>query len=189
MLENILNLVQQFAGDSIINNPAIPNEKNHEAIAVASDSITGGLSGLLSQGGMKEVLRMFSGQDIGSNNQGVTQQISNGLTQNLMDKLGLDNNAAGSIAGSLIPQVLKNLVQRTNDPNDSSFDIQGLFNSLSGGRTSGINLQDMLSRVKSGALDLDGDGDTDLQDLLLLFNKTGNGSGGLLNKIKGLFGR
>lgn len=189
MLENILNLVQQFAGDSIINNPAIPNEKNHEAIAVASESITGGLSGLLSQGGMKEVLRMFSGQDSGSNNQGVTQQISNGLTQNLMDKLGLDNNAAGSIAGSLIPQVLKNLVQRTNDPNDSSFDIQGLFNSLSGGRTSGVNLQDMLSRVKSGALDLDGDGDTDLQDLLLLFNKTGNGSGGLLNKIKGLFGR
>lgn len=189
MLDNLLNLVQQFAGDSIVNNPAVSNERNQDAITVATNSIAGGLQGLLSQGGMKDILRMFTGQEDNIHNQSVTQHISDGLTQNLMDKLGLDNNAAGSIAGNLVPQVLKNLVQRTNDPNDGSFDIQSLFNSLSGGRTSGINIQDMLSRVKTGALDLDGDGDTDLQDLLLLFNQAGGGSGGILSKIKGLFGR
>ncbi|MCO5235056.1 MAG: hypothetical protein M9933_02215 [Chitinophagaceae bacterium] len=189
MLENLLTLVQQYAGDTIVNNPAIPDDRNQEVITETSGAIAGGLQGLLAQGGLKEVLKMFSEQGGQVQTQVVTRQISTGLVQNLMDKFGLDHNSAGNIAGSLVPNVLSNLVQRTNDANDSSFDIQGLFNSLSGGKTSGINMQDMLSRVKSGALDLDGDGDTDLQDLMLLFNKMGGGNGsGLLGKLKGLFG-
>ncbi len=187
MLDNLLNLVKQYAGEAIVNNPAVPNEKNEEVITEASSSIAGGLQGLLSQGGLKDVLKIFGGQDaVESSN--VTNQISGGVVQNLMDKFGLDSRSAGSIAGSLVPSVLSSLVQRTNDSGDSSFDIQGLFNSLSGGKTAGLNLQDMLSKVRSGALDLDGDGDTDLQDLMLLFNKGGGSAGGLMDKIKGLFG-
>ncbi|HRO45969.1 hypothetical protein [Agriterribacter sp.] len=188
MLDNLLNLVKQYAGDAIASNPAIPNEKNDEVIAEASNSITGGLQGLLSQGGLKDVLKMFGGQGEGIENSQVTRQISGGFVQNLMDKFGLDNQSAGNIAGSVIPGVLSSLVQKTNDANDNSFDIQSLFNNLSGGKTSGINLQDLLSKVKGGALDLDGDGDTDLQDLLLLFNKGGNSGGGLMDKVKGFFG-
>ena len=40
MLENLTNLVKEQAGDSIINNPAIPNEQNDNAIQAASGSIT-----------------------------------------------------------------------------------------------------------------------------------------------------
>ena len=187
MLDNLLNLVKQYAGDAIVSNPAIPNEKNDEVIAEASSSITGGLQGLLSQGGLKDVLKMFGEQGGGVENSNVTRQISGGFVQNLMDKFGLDNQSAGNVASSLIPNVLSSLVQKTNDPGDNSFNIQSLFNSLSGGKTSGLNLQDLLPKVKGGTLDLDGDGDTDLQDLLSVFNKGGN-SGGLLDKVKGLFG-
>ncbi|HRP55719.1 hypothetical protein [Agriterribacter sp.] len=188
MLDNLLNLVKQSAGDAIVNNPAIPNEKNEEVISEASSSITGGLQGLLSQGGLKDVLKMFGGQDGGVENNNITRQISGGLVQNLMDKFGLDNQSAGNVAGSLVPNVLSNLVQKTNDTNDGSFDIQSLFNSLSGGKTAGINLHSLLSKVKSGAFDLDGDGDTDMQDLLSVFNSGGNSGGGLMDKVKGLFG-
>ena len=188
MLDNLLNLVKQSAGDAIVNNPAIPNEKNEEVIAEASNSITGGLQGLLSQGGLKDVLKMFGGQDGGVENSNVTRQISGGFVQNLMDKFGLDNQSAGNVANSVVPNVLSSLVQKTNDSNDKSFDIQSLFNNLSGGKTAGINLQGLLSKVKGGALDLDGDGDTDLQDLLSVFNKGGNSGGGLMDKVKGLFG-
>ncbi|HRN55758.1 MAG TPA: hypothetical protein PLL71_04870 [Agriterribacter sp.] len=188
MLDNLLNLVQQYAGDAIARNPSIPDEKNNEVIAEASHSIAGGLQGLLSQGGLKDVLKMFGGQGEGVESSPVAQQISGGFMQNLIEKFGLDNQSAGNIASSVIPGVLNNLVQKTNDASDSSFDIQGLFNSLSGGKTSGLNLQDMLSKVRSGALDLDGDGDTDLQDLMLLFNKGGGGTGGLMDKVKGFFG-
>ena len=33
MLDNLLDLVKQHAGEAIINNPVIPTERNDEAIA------------------------------------------------------------------------------------------------------------------------------------------------------------
>ena len=189
MLENLLDLVKQQAGEAIVNNPAIPNQQNDEAIAEASGSIAGGLQDLFSQqGGLKDIVRMFSGQDQGTATNNITQHLSGGLVQNLMSKFGLDSQSAGSIAGSLIPGVLSNLVNKTNDPNDNSFSIQNIFNSFSGGQTSGMDIAGLMSKVKSGALDLDGDGDTDLQDIMLMMNKSG-GAGGVLDKLKGLFGR
>ena len=187
MLENLLDLVKQNAGSAIINNPAISNDRNDEAISETTNALTGGLQGLLSQrGGLKDILKMFGGQDSGSATNNITQQLSGGVIQNLMDKFGLDQGAAGNIAGSLIPSVLSNLVSKTNNPNDNSFDIQGIFNSLSGGQTSGMNITGLLAKVQGGGLDLDGDGDTDLQDLMGLVTK--GGAGGILDKVKGLFG-
>jgi len=189
MLENLLELVKQQAGEAIVNNPAIPNQRNDEAIAEASGSIAGGLQDLFSrQGGLKDIMRMFSGQDQGAATNNITQHLSGGLVQNLMSKFGLDSQSAGNIAGSLIPGVLSNLVSKTNDPNDSSFSIQNIFNSFSGGQTSGMDIPGLMSKLKSGALDLDGDGDTDLQDIMLIMSKSG-GTGGILDKLKGLFGR
>ncbi|HEU4573579.1 MAG TPA: hypothetical protein VFS36_01150 [Chitinophagaceae bacterium] len=183
MLENLLELVKQHAGNAIVNNPAIPNERNDEAISEASSSITGGLQGLLSQGGLKDVLKLFGGNtDI--QNSSVTQGISGGFIQSLMNKFGLDQQSAGSIANQVVHNVMNDLVTKTNDPADKSFDIQGIFNSLSGGHTAGMDMQGLLNKVKGGALDLDGDGDTDLQDLMAVFNGK---AGGLMDKLKGLF--
>lgn len=187
MLDNFLNLVKQHAGQAIVNNPDVPNDKNDEAVAVAGQGITGGLQQLLSQGGIKDVMSLFSGkQEISSSNPAV-QQVSGNVVQNLMDKLGLNQQQASSVAGGLVPDVLKNLVNKTNDPNDSSFDIQGIFNSLSGGSTSGMNVQSLLNKFKGG-LDRDGDGDVDLQDLTAAFSgKGGAGGGGVMDTLKGLF--
>ena len=43
MLENLINLVRENAGDAIINNPAIPNERNEEAVQDTSNSIVSSL--------------------------------------------------------------------------------------------------------------------------------------------------
>ncbi|MBX2922205.1 MAG: hypothetical protein KF746_08445 [Chitinophagaceae bacterium] len=187
MSDNLFDLVKQFAGDAVINNPAIPNERNDEVIAAASGSIQGGFQDLLSQGNISDVLKLFGGRDNGGVQNSITQQISGGLIENLIGKFGLDKQSAGGIAGGLIPAVLSNLVSKANDPNDSSFDVQSLLNNFSGGKTSGVDVQGLLNKVRGGVLDLDGDGDTDLQDLLQLFNQ-GKGGGGLMDKIKGMFG-
>lgn len=185
MLDNLLTLVKEYAGDAIVKNGAIPDNRNDEAINEAANSIQGGFENMLSQGSINDVLKLFSGQGAAQSN--VSQQLSGNLIQNLVGKFGLDNNAASGIAGSLIPAVLSNLVKKTNDPGDSSFNIQDLFNDFSGGQTAGFNVQGLLSKVQSGALDLDGDGDTDLQDIMLLLSK-GKG-GGLVDTIKGMFGK
>ncbi|OQP64603.1 hypothetical protein [Niastella populi] len=39
MLDNLFNLVKQQAGDAIISNPAIPNQKNDEAVQAAGNSV------------------------------------------------------------------------------------------------------------------------------------------------------
>ena len=183
MLDQLTSLVKQYAGDAIINNPAIPNERNDEAINEASNSISGGLQNILSSGGAQDILKMFSGNQSVSNSN-VTNNVSGGVIQDLMNKLGLDKSAASGIANNLVPNVMEKLVQKTNDPNDSSFDIQGIFNNLSGGSTSGFNMQALLNKLKGAGLDQDGDGDTDLQDLTKMLS---GGGGGILEKVKGMF--
>jgi uncharacterized protein YidB (DUF937 family) len=184
MLENLLDLVKQHAGESVVENPAVPNDQNQHVMEAASGSIFNGLQDMLSQsGGMKDILRLFGGQQEVKNHP-VTENITGGFVQNLVDQFGFDRQSAGSVANRLIPDVLGKLVHKTNDPGDQSFDIQGIFNSISGGKTSGMNLQGLLDKVKQGGFDLDGDGDTDLQDLLAAFNGKG---GDVMDKIKGMF--
>ncbi len=187
MLDSLLNLVKEQAGDAILKNSAIPDNRKDEVVNEAANSIQGGFENLLSQGNINDVLKLFSGQGTAQNN--LSQQFSGNLVQSLMGKFGLDNNAANGVAGSLIPAVLGSLVKRTNDPNDSAFNIQDLFNNFSGGKTSGFNIQSLLSKVQNGALDLDGDGDTDLQDIMLLLSGGKGGGGGLMDTIKGIFNK
>lgn len=183
MLENLLSLITQQGGSSIIDNPDIPNDRNEEAVAMAGNSITNGLQNAIAGGGLKDVLNMFSNSgNVASS--AITQNIQGGFTQDIMSKFGLNEAQAGSMAGSLIPGVLQQLVNKTNDSSDGSFNLQGIFNHLSGGGTGGFDVQSLMTKFQSGAFDVDGDGDTDLQDAMAMFK--GNG-GGILNTIKGLF--
>jgi hypothetical protein len=186
MLDQLMNLVKQHAGDAIINNPAIPNERNDEAIQETSSSIAGGLQNMLKGGNISDLMSMFSGKHDAGNSP-VTNIVTGGVIENLMNKFNLDKGAASNIAGNLVPDVMKKLVNKTNDPNDSSFDIQGIFNNLSGGSTSGFNIQGMLNKFKGAGIDKDGDGDVDLQDLTKLVSGGGTNSGGIVDKIKGMF--
>ncbi|MBK8414236.1 MAG: hypothetical protein IPL22_06785 [Bacteroidetes bacterium] len=92
------------------------------------------------------------------------------------------SQAAGMVA-SLLPGVLGSLVNKTNDPNDKSIDLGGIFSSLTGGKTSGIDFGKML--------DKDGDGSSmdDLAGMLsggakdAMKGQLGDMLGGLLGKI------
>ena len=133
MLENITDLVKQHAGDAIINNPAIPNEKNDEVVEDASSSIVSGLKSAVANGNIDGVMDLFKGGSQAAATSPVTHNIQAGFIQNLTQKFGLDQGRAGQIASSLIPIVLQKLVHKTNDPNDSSFDLQSIIGQLTGG--------------------------------------------------------
>ncbi|MES2004943.1 MAG: hypothetical protein V4450_10510 [Bacteroidota bacterium] len=168
MLENLTSLVKQFAGDSIINNPAIPNEKNDEAVATASSSIIDTLKNAISGGNLSGITQMFSGGNPG--NSDLAQQAQSGVAQQLMAKFGLDQSQADNAAGGLVPNVMSHLVSKTNDPNDNSFHLSDILTHLTGGAGGGLNVQDLLSKFTGGG--------------------EGNASGGgILGTIKGLFGK
>ena len=199
MFDQLMNLVKQYSGDAIINNPAIPNEQNEEAMSTASGSIMDTLKGMMSGGGAASVLNLFNQNNSNDvTNHPVTQNVSSNLIATLMNKFGLDSNKAAGIAGSLIPMVMSKLVSKTNDSNDSSFDLQGIFNSISGNKTGGMDIGSLVSEFGGSSLDKNNDGQVNLADLTAAFTSNNSqtneqnpqqGSGGIMDSLKGLFGK
>jgi hypothetical protein len=189
MLENIMQLIKENAGEAVINNADIPNEHKEAVLQETGTSIVSGLQGMLAQGKIKDVLGLFSNPSNVNSSNAVVQQLSGGVLQALMGKFGLNSGQAGNIVSTLIPTVLSKLVGKTQNPADSSFNIQAIFNSLSGGNTAGIDVQGLMGKMAQGSgLDRDGDSDVDLQDLAAAFTGGGKAGGNPLEALKGLFG-
>lgn len=163
MLDQLTALVKEYAGDAIITNPAIPNEKNDEAVGLASNSIVKGLKDTFTNGGISDVTKIFNGGEQDVTQSALTQNIKGNFVTDLISKFGLDQGKASQIASSLIPMVMAKFVHKTNDPNDKSFDLSSIIGGLTGG-----NMGDMLGKISG--------------------NSTGSTEGGgLMDKVKGLF--
>jgi hypothetical protein len=199
MLENLFNLVKQQGLDAVINNPAVPNEQNNDVLASATGSVAEGLQSALAGGGLQNVLSMFgngganSGGGIaGLLNNPIVSNIISGFTSKLTNNHGIAGDQAGGIAQSLIPNVLSNLINKTNDPNDSSFDLNGIIGSLTGGggNTGGFDIAGIAGKLAAGGLDSDGDGKLELSDIISKISggaqqAQSGGGGGLMDMIKG----
>jgi hypothetical protein len=156
MFENLLKLVTEHAQDAIVNNNAVPNEHNQAAIQEVTNSIHSGLAEQVSGGNIQDIMKMFAGGGSGLTSNPIVQNIIQSATGSISSKLGVDPAQASGIASSLIPQVMSQLSQQTADPNNSSFDMNGIMQSLSGGNgAGGINFNDILSKVQSGGGGID----------------------------------
>lgn len=169
MLENLEQLVRDYAGDAIINNSAVPNEQNELAVQAASSSIFDTLKQQFASGNLSEIANIFNQGDASASSP-VVQQATSSLTDKLSG-LGISAETAKSIGASIIPVILGKLANKTNDPNDSSFNIQDVLGKLAGGD----------------------DGKFDLTDVMGMFTGGGQAQagqpegGGMLDKLKGLF--
>ena len=119
----------------------------------------------------------------GSASPQIVQEATNNYANDLQQNVGLAPGEARDVAGRVVPQTMDSLAAKAADPADNSFNIQDIFNQLSGGKTGGMNIQSMLNKFG----DKDGDGDVDLQDLKGMFSGGNAGSGGLMDKVKGMF--
>jgi hypothetical protein len=140
MLEQLINLVKEHAGDAIVNNPAIPNEKNNDAISETANGIMNSLKGQFSGGNMEAITGFFNGGNIQNNP--LVGQITQAVSSQIAQKFGLDASAANNVVSSMIPKVMEQFVSKTNDPNDSSFDLNSIVQNLSGvgGASDALNI-------------------------------------------------
>jgi len=137
MFDELLNLVKEQAGNAIINNPAVPNEHNDAVCETATNSIIDRLKGMVGEGGIDSITSLFQGGGNTASHPAVSN-ISSGVVNDLMKKFGFDSSTAGSIVAQLIPSVMSKLTSKTNDPNDSSFNMSGILESLAGGGGGGL---------------------------------------------------
>ena len=193
MLEQLLDLIKQHGQDSVVQNPAISNEQNSQVLSEAGNSIMSGLQGALAGGGLSQVMKLFGGGGSGAGSildNPLVQNIMQSFTGKLTNQYQLNPAQASQVSSNLIPQVLQGLSGKVADSNDTSLDINGVMQSLTGGQTGGINFQDLMQKFQGAGGDVDGDGDTDLQDIIARVSggaKQASGSGGgLMDMMKGL---
>lgn len=103
---------------------------------MTSTSIFDTLKSSVASGSFSDVTSLLFGNNTGASP--LTELMQNNFVQSLMQKFTLDQNGATNIASSLIPSVLNSLSQKVNDPNDSSFDLQSIISSVSGGNISSL---------------------------------------------------
>ncbi|MFW0736353.1 hypothetical protein [Flavobacterium sp. T12S277] len=184
MFEQLTQLVQQYGGDAVVNNTAVPNEHNEAVIQETSSSIFSGLQKIASEGGAEQLAGLFNGTSKLDSSNPVVQQITQQLSGSLGEKFGLSSADSAGVASSMIPQVLSSLVNKAKDPNDSSFNISDIISSISGnsGQASGI-METINKYGMQFGLDQNNDGKVDVSDAMAL-TKSG-GLGGLLGKLFG----
>ncbi|HNU88181.1 MAG TPA: hypothetical protein PKJ94_07820 [Ferruginibacter sp.] len=205
MLEELFNLVKGSAGDAVINNPQVPNEYNNEVVAEATNTVASGLRNMVAGGGLENILALFNsggGQQANSNslmNNPIVNMMVGHFSGKLMNKYNLGGQEASNVAGSLIPDVISKLINKTNDPNNSTFSIESLLNSITGGQSTqvvqeqqssgnnGFNFQDLIGQFTGGGQQ----GGGGLMDIVSKLaggaqqQQQRNGGGGLMDLIKG----
>lgn len=184
MFEQLTQLVQQYGGNAVVNNTAIPNEHNEAVISETSTSIFAGLQKIASEGGGEQLAGLFNGSSPIDSSNPVVQQITQQLTGSLGEKFGLSSADSSGVASNMIPQILNSLVNKAKDPNDSSFQITDIINSISGNSGQASNIMDTISKYgMQFGLDQNNDGKVDIADAAAL-TKSG-GLSGLLGKLFG----
>lgn len=200
MLEQLFNLVKGAAGNTVINNPDVPNEYNNEVVAEATNTVASGLRNMVAGGGLESILSLFSGGQKGGkgllSNPIVNMMIGH-FAGKLMNKFNIGGKQASNVASNLIPDVMSNLINKTNDPANSQFTLEGLLNSITGGQSTqvvqeqsgGGGLMDLIGKFTgAGGGQQGGNGLMDIVSRLAggaQEQQQRNGGGGLMDLIKG----
>ena len=148
MLEDLMKMLQNSGQESVINNPAVPNEHNNAVLQSAGNSIMDTIKSMMANGQGDQVAQLANDP-----NSPAAQNMQNGFVENIMQKFGINGDAAKGIAASLIPLVLSQLSKGNNNA----------------GSAGGINLSTITSMLGKAGMDKDNDGDVDLKDVTKMF--------------------
>jgi len=193
MLKELFELVKGQATETVINNPAVPNEQNDEVVAEATNTVASGLRNIVAGGGVQSLLGLFTGgndkKSLLSNP--IVSMMMGHFAGKLMNKFNMNNTQANNLSGNLIPGVLGSLISKTNDPNEQGFSLEKLLGSITGNKsgleqgTGGGGLQDMLSQLTAGGAQ----GGGGIMDIVKTMaggaQQQQQANGGLLDLIKG----
>jgi hypothetical protein len=148
MLDQLIKLVEQHAGSAIVNNSAIPNQHNNAAIKEVAQQIFNGLQNHATSGNLSQLTNLFQGSTSNIASNPVVNQLISSVATNVVSKFGVSPQAAQSMASNLLPTVMNQLVSKTNNPNDNSFDLSNMMKTFTG--NSSFDASSMLNQLSGG---------------------------------------
>ncbi|NOT76523.1 MAG: hypothetical protein HOP08_16465 [Cyclobacteriaceae bacterium] len=151
MLEQLLKLVEENSQQDIIANKAIPDQFNQAAIKEVSTQIISNLKGQVAQGNMQQIISLFQsggGRNLTSNPLVSTMVTS--ITASLASRFGISAQAAQSVANTLVPSVMNQIIKKANDPRDIDFDLQQMMRSMTGNNS--LDITGMMMEAPKGAM-------------------------------------
>jgi hypothetical protein len=188
MLDQLMSLVRRETPQALAGAANVPSEQQGAIQEEAAHSVYSGMQNIMQTQGPAGLKSLFAAAQHGDTANPQMQMLTNNFAGTLGQKFGLGGGMGKTIAMALIPMIISRVFNKTKDPNDNSFNIQDILGSLMGGGGSGGlggmlggngGLGGMLGGAMSGgksgggmlggALDRDGDGDTDLKDLMGMF--------------------
>lgn len=137
MLNKLIELVRENAGDLITNNENITPENKEQAIAECAQTIITSLKKVFSSGNIAGLTALIKSNNITADNSIVSDIITT-LSLAYTTKLNINETEAKRISTHLIPTVLTQLISKTNNPNDNSFDVQTILKEIGGGGLAGM---------------------------------------------------
>lgn len=149
MINELRKLVEEHAGETIIQNKSIPDSQNEDAVQAVTSGIMEGFKETASKGNYYDLVSMLQ-QSTASGFSSITgnstaANIFQQVVGSLSSKLGISPEIAQQVASKLIPQVMNHLASKTSDPNDHEFDLQDMLRNFSG--QGDLDLQDIMGKI------------------------------------------
>jgi hypothetical protein len=146
MFNQLLQLVEQHAGDVIINNSAIPNQQNSAAIQNVTQQIFNQLQSHASSGNLPQLISLFqNGGGSSLSNHPIVSGMITSVAGSFSSQYGIPQANAQNMASTLVPNIMNQLITKTNNPMDNSFTITSVMQSVSGNNN--LNVASLLGQV------------------------------------------
>lgn len=165
MLEQLNQIIRQFGQSAVVDNAEVPTQLNEGVMQEAKTAIFSGLQNMVANGQTQELTNFLQNTNSIDQNNPAVQGITNNFLGGITEKFGISKQTGTQIAAMLIPLALSQLSKRTNDPNDSGFNLSNIIGSLTGSGQQPQAGGSSISQIGKSFLDRDKDGDVDLNDV------------------------
>lgn len=163
MLDSIMDGIKGQVVSTLKEKTGLDAGQAEQAVPLAKDSITEGITSAMTGGNMSGILGMFSGSGSGGGNlmqNMVYKGIAGNFINKLTSKLGIPESLASTVSGFALPMIMDKIKGKASD-SDGNVDQGGLLKTLgldAGSLTDGLKgkagdmLKDKLGGLGGGGL-------------------------------------
>jgi len=133
MLDSILKTLKSEVGGELLS-ANVPEDKFDDIMGIVGDVSKKEITGQMMGGGLSTVMNLFSNNANNSQAASLQGNITNGIISGLISKLGLSDGIAKTIAGIVVPALLKLITNKNNEtPDDDPSPLEAIFDKKGGG--------------------------------------------------------